>query len=173
MVLRLLVCLACPAAPLLVYRVPCVSFALPSVSPAMDACRDPSRGSNRHSLLRRVAERLQATVRPTDSVYRYGGEEIAVLLRHGTEGARAVAARLVSEVAALDIPNLGRPHRVVTISAGLAWERPPGVIPHDLIERVDMNFYAVKSADRNRWIAEAAPDVDTEGQDGTGVEQAS
>jgi len=105
-------------------------------------------------VLRKVADRLQATVRPTDSVYRYGGEEIAVLLREGTEGAPAVADRLISGVVALDIPHPGSRYGVVTISAGLAWERPPALIPSDLIERADRNLYAAKAAGRNRWVGE-------------------
>ncbi|SDE63526.1 GGDEF domain-containing protein [Rhodospira trueperi] len=109
-------------------------------------------------VLRKVAQRMRDTVRPTDSVYRYGGEEIAVLLREGTDGARGVVARLISEVAALGIPHPGGgPHAVVTISAGLAWERPPALDPHDLIERADRNLYAAKASGRNCWIAEESP----------------
>jgi len=106
-------------------------------------------------VLRRVAGRLLATVRPGDKVYRYGGEEIAVLLFRGAEGAETVAARVVSEVARLDIAHPTSPHGRVTISAGLAWAHPPDLVSHDLIARADACLYQAKDGGRNRLVVDA------------------
>lgn len=116
-------------------------------------------------VLRQVADRLLATVRPGDKVYRYGGEEIAVLLFRGTEKAEAVARRIVGEVARLDIAHPASPHGRVTISAGLAWEQAPGLVPRDLIARADACLYRAKDGGRNRLVVDAAgrPDGTEEG----------
>lgn len=121
-------------------------------------------------VLRKVAERLMATVRPGDAVYRYGGEEIAVLLTASPQDAQVVAQRMVDDVAALDIPHSKSPYGVVTLSAGLAVETvedrvldqeegdgdEAGAASTALVQRADRNLYAAKDGGRNRLVADSA-----------------
>ncbi len=57
-------------------------------------------------LLRRVAESLAGSIRPSDSAYRFGGDEFAVILVHcDVDGARLAAARIAKTLAANAIPH--------------------------------------------------------------------
>jgi diguanylate cyclase (GGDEF)-like protein/PAS domain S-box-containing protein len=77
---------------------------------------------NGNTVLRRVADALRSACRPGDLVYRYGGEELAVVLPDTQlRDAARLAERFRSAVEALGIPHEDRPqpHRV-TISVGVA-----------------------------------------------------
>lgn len=93
-----------------------------------------------------VAATLKAGVRDSDQVFRYGGDEFAVLLV-GSAGAsaREVAERLRSRVAALS-PNAGS--AAPTLSIGLATLRPDDTA-QALFERADTAVYGAKQAGRN------------------------
>src|SRR5450759_2820293 len=102
-------------------------------------------------LLRAVAEALQAAVREDDRVYRYGGDEFAILLPGvGREEAEAVADRLASGVAALegqdDAPG-------VTISIGIAMYPADGRIKNDLVMLADAELYLAKRSRRHEGPA--------------------
>jgi diguanylate cyclase (GGDEF)-like protein len=79
-----------------------------------------------NAVLKQVARLLQRTVRPFDSVARWGGEEFAVLLTAAVEpeDAHAIAERLRQSIAQHEhrVPGLdGQEHRVhVTMSFGAA-----------------------------------------------------
>ncbi|RDC71149.1 diguanylate cyclase [Rhodovulum sp. 12E13] len=108
------------------------------------------------SVLRAVADRLQRGLRAVDLLARIGGEEfLAVLPDTGRDGARTVAERLRSAVAALPVPLPGGGSVAPTVSIGLACvdAGPPGGSPTDvdtLIERADRALYRAKSAGRDR-----------------------
>ncbi|MGE0305719.1 MAG: diguanylate cyclase [Acidimicrobiia bacterium] len=104
------------------------------------------------ALLRQVAEVLASSVRPGDVVYRYGGEEFAVLLPGASaREASSVAERLVAAVRSTmfehgDTQPLGR----VTISAGVAGEaHVDGTV---LRERADQALYEAKRSGRDRVV---------------------
>ncbi|ABC23458.1 GGDEF domain-containing protein [Rhodospirillum rubrum] len=100
--------------------------------------------------LRKVAQRLLSILRPGDTIYRYGGEEMAVLIGGaGADGAVGVARRIVDEVAALAIPHPASPFGVITLSAGLAVLRGEATLPKTLISRADEQLYAAKRGGRN------------------------
>ena len=72
--------------------------------------------------LRRVADALTSGCRAADVVYRYGGEEMIVLLPR-TESADAfeLGERLRARVAELNIPHENRPDpKIVTVSVGIS-----------------------------------------------------
>lgn len=101
--------------------------------------------------LQSVAMLLDGGGRSSDRTYRYGGEELLVLLPH-TEGpdAERAANRLVEAVAAAAIPHPGNDAvQVVTVSAGVATVRA-GETPSACLERADQALYAAKQAGRNR-----------------------
>lgn len=98
-------------------------------------------------LLRVLAERWDALLRPRDVLVRWGGEEFAVLLPEtpGREAARVID-RLLAE-----IPE-GQ-----TASAGLAFRRP-GEDLADVLRRADALLYEAKAAGRDRLISELGQD---------------
>jgi diguanylate cyclase (GGDEF)-like protein len=107
--------------------------------------------------LRHVATMLDGETRAGDRVYRYGGEELLILLADQDAHAGATVAerhRDSIERAALSHP-LNPPTGVLTFSAGVAAART-GETPTEVLRRADEALYRAKSSGRNR-IAVAAP----------------
>ncbi|WP_019011144.1 GGDEF domain-containing protein [Deinococcus aquatilis] len=103
-------------------------------------------------VLEEVARCLAEKVRTRDTVYRYGGEEFALILRR-VESVRLVevAERLRAAVEEHPLSMLGGGR--VTVSIGVAcYTREPA-----LLERADAALYAAKRAGRNRVCVH--PDV--------------
>jgi diguanylate cyclase (GGDEF)-like protein/PAS domain S-box-containing protein len=107
--------------------------------------------------LRRVADALKAACRAGDVVYRYGGEEMTVILpRTALPDAMGLGERLRCAVAQLAIPHENRPDpaTIVTISAGVAvWDPRAGGTPDDLITAANRALLAAKASGRNRVAA--------------------
>jgi diguanylate cyclase (GGDEF)-like protein/PAS domain S-box-containing protein len=103
-----------------------------------------------------VAETLERESRTSDAVYRYGGEELLVLLAEQTlEGALIVCERMREAVHALGLAHADNEAGVVTISIGAA-ACPHGAQtdPADAIKRADRALYAAKAQGRNRVVAD-------------------
>jgi diguanylate cyclase (GGDEF)-like protein len=120
-----------------------------------DACgRD--RGDD---CLKHIARAIvQAGLRAGDFVARYSGEEFAVVMPNADEmGALALCDRIRTFVALRSIEHPASPHRIVTISAGVASVVPePGLALSTLLYRADTNLYRAKSAGRNRVAGDHA-----------------
>ncbi|NND59469.1 MAG: diguanylate cyclase, partial [Gammaproteobacteria bacterium] len=106
-------------------------------------------------VLRDVGREISDSVRMLDTVYRYGGEEVLVLLPEtAEEGTRAVAERILRSVQALAIEHKSSSFGIVTISAGLATAMPgaDGVVPGNLqlLDAADQSLYQAKGQGRNR-----------------------
>ncbi|HEX5194845.1 MAG TPA: diguanylate cyclase [Solirubrobacteraceae bacterium] len=104
-------------------------------------------------LLRTIAAALRDACRAGDTVYRYGGEELLVLLPdQGLAQATALAERMRTAVAALGIEQpAGEPRSVMTISAGVAAREPgddEGVAA--VLARADAALYRAKERGRDR-----------------------
>jgi diguanylate cyclase (GGDEF)-like protein/PAS domain S-box-containing protein len=101
-------------------------------------------------LLKTVAERLLAAVRPGDLVSRFGGDEFAVLLKGtGVKEAARVAERLLS---ALGPPMYLVGHEVtIRASAGIATGVPKEIEAEALIREADIAMYAAKAQGKGRW----------------------
>lgn len=98
-----------------------------------------------------LAEVLKRTVRCSDSVFRYGGEEFVLILPDtGANGARRLAERLRHKMGAL-VHKLETASIWVTISAGIACYRP-GDNVHTLFERADDSLYEAKQGGRNTIV---------------------
>jgi two-component system cell cycle response regulator len=110
-------------------------------------------------VLRTVAGTLAAECRGGDAVYRYGGEELLVILpAQSLDTARTAADRLRGAIEALAIPHPGiEPGGVVTVSAGVAaFEPGRGDDVARLLKRADAALYEAKEGGRNR-VAVGAP----------------
>ncbi len=100
--------------------------------------------------LRAIAATVRGTLRAGDIAYRFGGEELLLLLRETTpEEAVAVAERVRAAVRAAAMPHPASPHGILTISVGVA----PG--PGDvgtLLDRADAALYQAKHAGRDQVV---------------------
>jgi diguanylate cyclase (GGDEF)-like protein len=103
-------------------------------------------------VLRSVATALVEVCREGDAVYRYGGEELLVVVpEQDLEGAALAAERMRAEVEGLAIPHpgIGPPPGVVTVSGGVACHAA-GEDVGSLLERADKVLYKAKNGGRNR-----------------------
>jgi diguanylate cyclase (GGDEF)-like protein len=101
-------------------------------------------------VLRATSSALTEVMRASDTAYRYGGEEFAILLREtGLEDAEEVAERLRAAVAAFEA---ARPGVRVTASLGVA-ERLSTMSHHtELVAKADTALYAAKNRGRDRVV---------------------
>ena len=106
--------------------------------------------------LRRVATLVAAAVRSEDAVFRYGGEELVVVL----PGASLPDALVVAERARAAVAlhgALAEAGREITISAGVA--AAAGGSAAELIAAADAALYHAKHSGRNRVVAAERPQV--------------
>ena len=102
-----------------------------------------------------VTAALSGQCRTSDALYRYGGEELVVILTEQTTETAAIAVeRMRAEVQRLAIshPGLGG-DQVVTVSAGVAGSDPAApVAAGAVVKRADLALYRAKEAGRNRVV---------------------
>lgn len=93
-----------------------------------------------------IADTLRVSVRNSDTVGRWGGEEFLVILPStDLDQAGAVAEKVRGRVADLKLPTVGK----VTVSLGVA-EYQAGDTEQQLVARADIALYAAKEGGRNR-----------------------
>jgi two-component system cell cycle response regulator len=99
---------------------------------------------------------LRRTVRLGDQVFRYGGEEFALLLpKCDVEGAKHVVARVQATLRAKPVVLVEGQPVVVRFSAGIATAEAKNEFRvEDLVGRADAALYAAKRAGRDRIEAE-------------------
>lgn len=106
--------------------------------------------------LRAIVSPIQAELRQSDVVGRYGGEEFVVILSSAdTAAARPIAERILERVAEIRVEGFGDPIRL-TCSIGVAGSDHVGVWGEELIARADAAVYEAKNAGRNRVQTAAA-----------------
>jgi len=107
-------------------------------------------------VLRRIAETLRKSVRASDQVFRYGGEEFVVLCEGMShEVAMAHAERLRRSVpAALENTLAITP----TVSIGVATAPTDGANILELIHHADLHLYEAKRLGRNRVVGNRPAD---------------
>ena len=101
------------------------------------------------TVLKVVATRLLALLRPADTVARLGGDEFVVLLDNPDciDSVRLIAERIIEDVN-LPIPVDGQEARVGT-SIGIAIAQTNAMQPEVLLKRADDAMYAAKAAGKN------------------------
>jgi diguanylate cyclase (GGDEF)-like protein len=107
-------------------------------------------------VLRAVARAVESVLRSTDTAYRYGGEELIVILREtGLEEASSAAERLREAVGSVTLPD--SPRVKVTTSAGVA-TRHTGMNHYtDLVAEADEALYDAKRRGRDRVVTARGP----------------
>ena len=104
------------------------------------------------ALLRQVAHRLKSTLRGTDVLARFGGDEFAVVQAECDDqraGSIDLATRISKLIAA---PFLLPGHRVeIGTSIGIAMAPEHGSDQEQLLKKADLAMYRSKSAGRNRY----------------------
>lgn len=104
-------------------------------------------------VLVRFGEVLEANTRPTDGVYRTGGEEFCCLLRSTSrEEALAVGQRICAELRRSPIEIMGARVRV-TVSVGVASTDEAGYNIDELSALADQAVYEAKARGRNMAVA--------------------
>jgi diguanylate cyclase (GGDEF)-like protein/PAS domain S-box-containing protein len=108
-----------------------------------------------------VAQILSTTIRPTDIIGRYGGEEFCILLPgQGPEGVAKAAERLrlaISARANQAVRTTG--DNKITMSFGVSCFSLGATGPLELVDQADKALYAAKQAGRNQvgqWTQEGS-----------------
>ena len=103
-------------------------------------------------VLKGIADRLLATLRESDTVARFGGDEFVILqpVVNGAGDASDLARKIIAtmqEPVAIDGFN-----NAVHTSIGIALYPQDAVAADDLMDRADRALYRAKRAGRNRWL---------------------
>ena len=110
------------------------------------------------AVLTQLAGFIRTTVRETDIVARYGGDEFCVLLPEtSAQGAQLLAERLCSGIASMNLVVGGEPIR---ISASVGMSSPPNaqpIRPESLVDRADEALRRAKVAGKNTVRVYAPP----------------
>ena len=112
------------------------------------------------SVLIELAARVRGQVRDVDTVARYGGEEVVVVLPETDEdGAVALAQRVCGAVGLAPFGSSQEAPVAVTVSVGVAVFPGHGSSAALLLAAADRALYVAKSSGRNTWrLAVAGPE---------------
>ena len=103
------------------------------------------------AVLQHVAQRLAQSLKPGDTVARFGGDEFALICTelNSVDDAEAVAAR-ISDAIRMPCRIAGIEHRLA-VSIGIAAADDHTRSPEDLIREADAAMYRAKERGRNRY----------------------
>jgi len=107
------------------------------------------------SCLRAIATKMAGFCRrPGDVCARYGGEEFVIVLPETTrERACELADEVCQAIAAMQLPHLESPHKVATVSIGVAAQVPGAGRDYErLLRDADVALYDAKERGRNQVV---------------------
>lgn len=97
---------------------------------------------------------VRETLRPTDVLARFGGDEFAIILPHtDLTGATAVAERILKRVRELTVPTDEEGAIQCSVSIGMAEYARTDATANDLVRRADERLYLSKRNGKNRYTA--------------------
>jgi diguanylate cyclase (GGDEF)-like protein len=106
------------------------------------------------AVLAELAHRLRAQVREVDTIARYGGEEMIIVLPETElDGAQVVAERICSAVRQTPFGDADEEPLLITVSIGFAAFPQHGETMAGLVRSADDAMYAAKREGRDRWRA--------------------
>lgn len=109
--------------------------------------------------LRQIAETCVQSVRETDVVGRFGGEEFIIVMPHtNAEAARQVAERIRRSIGRQRF-SWQQKSAAITISLGVAEVQGESASFNELIRVTDEALYAAKRAGRNRVVVADTPGI--------------
>ena len=104
--------------------------------------------------LREVAKQLKSVTRGADRLYRYGGEEILLILSGANDKQTLGSAqRQIQYFANLNLPHEKSPFNKITLSAGVGYIAPQELKEkswQDVVAKADKYLYEAKQAGRNQ-----------------------
>jgi diguanylate cyclase (GGDEF)-like protein len=103
--------------------------------------------------LRSVANHLQMCIRKSDRLYRYGGEEILLILPEtALHGALILVERILESFADLQIPHEKSSYGIVTMSCGIACQTEFSGFStwQNMFDHADRSLYIAKHRGRNQ-----------------------
>lgn len=104
-------------------------------------------------VLMQIGQLIMENVRRSDKVYRYGGEEFAVVLEDADEEvAMFTAERIRVRVANQAIECSGQPINGVTVSTGVAIFKESQLSGYQILEQADKALYEAKARGRNNVV---------------------
>ena len=111
-------------------------------------------------LLRVLAHRLHASLRPNDTLARYGGDEFVVLVEQidDVESAILVAQRILDALS--DPAVVGDHELLVHTSIGIAMTSARPGADTDVVRRADIAMYEAKGAGGSRFVVSSSPETD-------------
>jgi diguanylate cyclase (GGDEF)-like protein len=117
--------------------------------------------------LRRVAGQVMKSIRGTDMAFRYGGEELAVLLPSCSKEQAAEVAEKIRESVSRGGARPGRFGGRTSVSIGVTTFPEDGRVARGLVDTADAALYSAKAQGRDRVvIAGQAPAVGKKGGSG-------
>ena len=99
-------------------------------------------------VLKLIGGVIKSSVRTSDIVGRYGGEEFVVLLKNTTrEKSILIGEKIRSSIEKLKVPGISHP---ITISLGISLYPNHGLHKEELIEKADQALYCAKETGKNK-----------------------
>ena len=105
-------------------------------------------------VLRIISTAIKTILRENDCLYRYGGEELIVILGNTNKAdANKIAKRIISLIQNLDLPHPDSEHTVVTLSIGCASSNEENIHTENLVKLADERLYIAKRTGRNCLVS--------------------